>query len=361
MQINISDPITQTIYFSLALFVALILSIKKRVSHSFLSTQVSSELKGLAILAVIFSHLGYYLSSNNRFLFPLSISAGVGVNLFLFLSGYGLASSQIKNSYSIWQFYRRRLSKLYIPLWITLALLIGADYFFLHRSYSLTATVESLIGFFPQANLYINLDSPLWYFTMIIFYYLIFPLSFYKKFPLLSPLIILVVTYLLLYLNLPVNYSVKALYSLHTLAFPLGVLLGVVVAKDYLPKISINRFFRVITILILLAVFGYSSLYSGVGGQKEIEQAVSLLSMFSIVVVFILKRVDLKLLSLFGIYSYEIYLIHWPIYYRYGFLYQLMPAYLASILYLIMLLPLSFLLNRVVSLLLKGLKFPYAN
>jgi len=40
---------------------------------------VTQELKGLAILSIVFAHIAYMLVSDSRFLYPLSVAAGVGV------------------------------------------------------------------------------------------------------------------------------------------------------------------------------------------------------------------------------------------------------------------------------------------
>jgi peptidoglycan/LPS O-acetylase OafA/YrhL len=97
MQIEIINASTQNIIF-ITLFLAVLLrSVKKiQTNHSF-TPSTTEELKGIGILAVVFSHIGYFLVNDHRFLFPLSTIAGVGVNLFLFLSGMGLTFSSIKN------------------------------------------------------------------------------------------------------------------------------------------------------------------------------------------------------------------------------------------------------------------------
>lgn len=56
----------------------------------------SKELKGIAVIFVILSHFASYLNVSGLFkvLFPLG---GIGVALFLFLSGYGLTKSTLDN------------------------------------------------------------------------------------------------------------------------------------------------------------------------------------------------------------------------------------------------------------------------
>jgi peptidoglycan/LPS O-acetylase OafA/YrhL len=49
-----------------------------------------------------------------------------------------------------------------------------------------------------------------------------------------------------------------------------------------------------------------------------------------------------------GIYSFEIYLLHWPLLSRYNFLFKFLPAGLATFLYLPILLGLAYLMNKLI-------------
>lgn len=310
MLIKILDPVTQTIFFAVIFFGLLIASMKKSEDQSFFSKEVTNQLKGLAILAVLFSHIGYFLSSDIRFLYPFSVLGGVGVNIFLFLSGFGLTVSQLNSPLSPLSYYKKRLPRLYIPLWIVITVFIILDNIFLHRIYPVSEIINSYLGFFPRADLFSNIDSPLWYFTIILFYYLIFPLVFIKKIPLLSPFIILVISSFILNLNLPVNEDTLKLYKLHTLAFPLGITFGILYKKI---KLNLNNLLKYIILLTATIIFLYSAIHSGVGEGLKIEQGISLITTISAVIIFSFLKFNFKLLSIFGILSYEIYLIHCPI------------------------------------------------
>ena len=343
MQIKVLDPVGQTIIFALFFLTVLILSIKKS-TKAFFPLTATKELKGFAMLAIIFSHIGYFLSAQTQFLYPFSILAGVGVNLFLFLSGFGLTISALKNPLSIINFYKKRLLKLFIPLWMVIILLILTDLFFLGIKYPIQTMVQSFLGFFPSARIYESLDSPLWYFTMIFFYYLIFPLTFFKKYKYLSVLLIFAVSFFILQLKLPLDEGVLNLFKLHFIAFPLGVLFAVSTYK--IVNINYKQLLPLLPLLIVL--FIYSSFNSGVGQGKFIEQTISLLTMFSLILLFMIKNFQFRLFSLFGIFSYEIYLIHWPILYRYGLLYKLFPPSFATIFYLIIFLGLGFIIQKII-------------
>lgn len=359
MQIIIPDPIFQTTLFALLFIGALLLSARKANAGSFFDIALTNELKGVAILGVMFSHIGYFLSADTRFLYPFSIIAGVAVNLFLFLSGYGLTISSLRSNLSIVQFYTKRLKKLFLPLWLAITIFFLLDYLILHRSYPISTMVQSYLGFYPRADLWQSLDSPLWYFSLILFYYLLFPLVFWKRFPFLSPLVILLVSQILLQFPLPVQADVYKLYKLHFAAFPLGVALAVFYCRkdDYLKYIPLAikslaktvkpaaPFVRILLLIPLIYLFAYTAIYSGVGGDPKIEQSISLLTMFCLTAIFWLKQIRFKLLEVIGVFSYEIYLIHWPILSRFDFLYRNLPGFLATALYLAVFLALGWILQ----------------
>jgi len=356
MTISIDNTVGSTNIFIAIFVVVLLMSIGKQKNKDFFSEVVSQELKGFAILAIVFSHIGYFLSSDTRFLFPLSIMAGVGVDLFLLLSGYGLTISSFRKNLSVGQFYRRRLLKLFIPFWIVISFLFILDFLVLNESYSFSYVVNSIFGFFPSADLYSDLDSPLWYFTFILFYYLLFPLVFKKNYYWLSALAIYAASYSILKYESSYFVNVVHLYKIHLLAFPLGIILaGLCFNGDKLERVTgairrnllDNNISYYLVLAGLLFVSGYFAYYSNVGGDPLIAELTSLLVSFSVLGIFLIKKVDLKLFSLFGLYSYEIYLLHWPIMYRYDLFYGSLPGWLATILYLILFILPGWLLKKI--------------
>jgi len=340
MIVSINNPIQATWIISLVLGAALIVSLRRRRIIDWFPASLTTELKGAAILMIVLSHIGYFLVSDHRFLWPLSIMAGVGVNLFLFLSGFGLAASGLQKKLSVGRFYQRRLLKLFTPFWLALVVFLAADFFIIGKSYSFTFIWQGVLGIFTHADLYSDLNSPLWYFTLILLYYLLFPLVFFKRAPWLSAIILFIAGDWLIKMEPAFFDNVLHLYKVHIIAFPLGVLMAWAVTK--LPSAIIleklSKGWRALgyylVLLSLLAVFVYANINSGIGGTASKEQWMSILAILTIVLVFMIKKREFKLLSLFGLYSYEIYLWHWPILYRYNIFYGIMPDWLATILYL---------------------------
>jgi peptidoglycan/LPS O-acetylase OafA/YrhL len=358
MLINPPDAAFQTEIVILILAAALLGTLKFSRGERFFSLGITNQLKGLAILAIVFSHIGYFLSSNTRFLYPMSVLAGVGVNLFLFLSGFGLTTSSINKVLSPVQFYAKRLAKLFIPLWTILLIFYLLDFFILSKTYDLSSILLSFIGVFRQADLYKNLDSPLWYFTMILFYYLVYPWIFKRKLHLLSPIILIALSYLVLSLPLPLDYGVVGLYKVHSLAFPLGMAASILLHEKRVTQpihkaleyFKTKRFLSLLSksliVLCLTYIFCYTALHSGVGHGYSTEQTHSLITTGAIVLIFLISRFQTKVFNIFGKYSYEIYLLHWPILYRYDLIYKVLPAYLATLIYLLIFIGLGFVFQR---------------
>ena len=226
MRINIPDPVFQTTLFTIIFAFFVVLTVRKDAKPHELDHGHTDELKGLAILMVLFSHIGYFLSTDDRFLFPLSIAAGIGVNIFLFLSGFGLASSELRSKKTVKEFYTKRLKNIFVPMWLVLFLVLVLDYLLLGKAYEFTFIVKSTLGFFSVADISTSLNSPLWYFTFILFYYLTFPIIFRKDKPLVSAGLMMLLGFLFTKLNLPVTVDVLKLYQTHYLLFPLNGFCG---------------------------------------------------------------------------------------------------------------------------------------
>jgi len=355
---------TYIVIFILSFFLLITCQPKRKEDEGFSKT-LTQELKGLAILAIIFAHISYYLIGDAHFLFPLNAAVGVGVTLFLLLSGFGLTISAFKKKLSFIQFYRKRLSKLYLPVWLLIAIFLLLDYFILQRSYSLTYIIQSLLGFFPRADLALDLNSPLWYFTLIIFYYLLFPIVFSRRFTWLSALVIYLLSYLLLRWHPTALDEVVRLYRVHIIAFPLGVLIGSLVYKykgsssqkfinESLLKIKHLAFWQKILswplMIIFLSIFAYYAYNSNVGGAYYLEELTAILSSLALIIAFVIKDFRIPLLYWFGFFSYEIYLLHWPILSRFDIFYFWLPSAWATLAYLVFFILVAYIFRRLVGL-----------
>lgn len=378
---------TQTSLFAVFFILAVLLSYRRKNDSGALPKETSNELRGLAILGVIFTHLTYGLFWGSDFLFPFGIWGGVAVNLFFFLSGYGLAASAIYHPKPIVEFYQKRVVKIFLPLWLVLIALLLGDALILQRFYPFSEIVQAFLGYFPIANLFTNINSPLWFITPLIGYYVIFPLVFRPRHPFLSLLPIFAFSALAFYPGLPVSYQISQYYQVHAWAFPLGALLAVLLVspqtlclscprlekcflfKHFLAGLAGNQsenpskrlkplarlvlclknlppLVRWLLVAVLAYLAGYTAYYSGVGKGVFWESAYALFTMFCLLFLFMVKRGKFRLLEWVGVYSFEIYLWHWPLMSRYDIFYRFLPPWLATLLYLPLLLAVAWAFKR---------------
>lgn len=361
MAIPITAAVTQTRWVILALGAAIFLTLQKKPALA-LTKEATQELKGFAILAVLFAHIGYALVDDTQFLFPVSISAGVAVNLFLFLSGYGLARSSARVPLSALAFYRKRLQGLYLPFWIALIGVLALDAFRIGRTYPLAETIVAFLGFFPRADLLQDINSPLWYFTFIIGHYLLFPLAYRHARPIRSALAFGAISLTLPSFPWPILAGVQPLYKLHALAFPLGLFTAGLTRRfgahlDALHarwqawdrRVGRQAFLlRIGAASLLVIPFAFLSLNAAIGQGAWREQGVSLVTMAVVLLLFLVKPFESRFLKGMGAYSYEIYLLHWPLLSRHDGLYGWLPASVATVGWVGLLAGLGLALRRVV-------------
>ena len=370
MPITITNVPESNMIVIAVLIAVLLLTFRKSKHTEIFPISVTQELKGLGILTVVFAHFAYMLVTNAEFLFPLSIIAGVGVDLFLFMSGYGLSVGMLKRPMPVLDFYKRRLIKIFIPFWIALIFIFAADAIFLQINYPVPYMIQSFLGWFPTAIGFGDVNSPFWYITWMIMFYALYPIVFSTKRPWLSALILAVIATLLGVYN-PLDMGDNWLHRLHTLAFPLGIVAAwllmetkdkenklVTTLKNFRNNAS-NSMIHYVIIVVMLAIVVYMSLHTTanhwpkltalLGKGYFVDQFTSLVIMFAFIVIFSLKKFDNKFLSIYGLYSFEVYLIHWPLIGRYDIFFSYMPAWAAVLAWLVAFILISIVLQKMVT------------
>lgn len=367
MPITLTDDIYQTNLIVIAILIAVVLFTFRRAKHTDLfPVSVTQELKGLGILTVVFAHFAYMLVTNADFLFPLSIIAGVGVDLFLFMSGYGLTVGMLKKPLPVLEFYKRRVIKIFIPFWVAIILIFAANAIFLDIHYSVPYMIQSLLGWFPTAEGFNDVNSPFWYITWMMMFYILFPLVFSTKRPWLTAIVLSVIATLIGVYN-PLEMGDNWLHRLHTVAFSLGIIFAWLLfetkeKENKLVKVlkhfrNESKFMPYVIIALMLVVVVYMSLHTTanhwptltaiLGKGYFVDQLTSLVIMFAFIVIFSLKKFDNKFLSIYGLYSFEVYLIHWPLIGRYDIFFDILPAWAAVVAWMISFILISWLLQKI--------------
>ncbi len=119
--------------------------------------------KAIAIILVVFGHLGFVPNGG-----------ALGVSMFLVISGYGMAKSAEKNGYKLRGYWKKRIISVYIPFLVCSFFIVFLLYLtkcpILNNHYSV---VFGMLGF-PN-NPY---DPTMWFISFIFLMYLAFWCSF---------------------------------------------------------------------------------------------------------------------------------------------------------------------------------------
>lgn len=123
---------------------------KEKERYSLLSIRHTTLLRGWAILTVLFCHIGRALGVGK-----IQFIAGIGVSLFLILSGYGLHQSYKKNGLE--GFWSKRLFRVILPY------------------YAISFLLCFLLGELSGAKIVqILIFKPMWYISYLLVWYLLF-------------------------------------------------------------------------------------------------------------------------------------------------------------------------------------------
>jgi peptidoglycan/LPS O-acetylase OafA/YrhL len=157
------------------------------------------------------------------------------------------------------------------------------------------------------------------------------------------------------------------LHRLHTVAFSLGIVFAWLLfeTKDKENKlVKTLKHFRneakvmpLVVIALMLVVVVYMSLHTTssswptltaiLGQGFFVDQLTSLVIMFAFIVIFSLKKFDNKFFAIYGLYSFEVYLIHWPLIGRYDIFFDILPAWAAVVAWIISFILISWLLQKI--------------
>lgn len=311
-----------------------------------------TELMGIAILGVVLFHSQvdfselFYLSP---FQTIKSIGYG-GVDLFFFLSGFGLACGWLNKKYNLWGFYKRRIFRI-LPIYCFWMFLYGIIQLIVFNNFRVRGFIADFLGLgFLSGRNYNN-----WFIPALLICYLIFPfiISVFSSNTIRKLaskgiwLIILSTTFLPLGICLIlilVKANVLLIFFTRLPNFILGTFLGLALIRDNLKTLrDLNC--NLITLVSIL-VLGFCCLYLSFSVSPEINWLYGLwwypFILFTFPFCLILASLldgldqqfsDTKIFSCIheclcfcGQYSLEIYLVH-------GLVFQFSPYLHQAIVY----------------------------
>lgn len=270
---------------------------------------------GFAILWIMIYHMPGFASFFPQPLYFIFRIGYLGVDIFLFLSSYGLFYSLNKNK-SVKTFYKKRFSKI-LP-----------TYYFILIFFSLCNNIDiidflkncSFLGFYLPMLKWNSFD---WYTPAILLLYLVFPfifkhLNWIKKYSILLLVFLFTITYFIADYLIEKNLNTSLL--LFFTRIPIFIY-GAIYAKNENEILASNRFIINITLIII----GFVLLYNIDSLPEETVKKYGLqfypLLFITPNLLIVINQFNFEktkyiynVLSFCGKYSFELYLIHWNLY-----------------------------------------------
>lgn len=230
-----------------------------------------------------------------------------GVQIFIFLSGYGLYHSYVKNPKPFKFIYTRLQNNFYLMVFGLISFVV-IRYFFINQTYNnkdllwwffgKATSLDNLTSFFP-----IQINSPWWFFGLIIQLYIITPIliKIVNKWSWTGFFTICVVCYFILYLNIYTDLISINLFRNAPAHIP-EFTFGLIVAKQ--PLNFNNKW-----ILLLIPSFILTQIYSFLFPYSFIIITLTFLSIYTAIKSYLPNFINI-VLAFVGSISMIIFCIH---------------------------------------------------
>nr|CBX28906.1 hypothetical protein N47_B20520 [uncultured Desulfobacterium sp.] len=326
----------------------------KKTGYDFFDIPTTTSLRGVAVLFLLFGHLSIMCLQHQMF---FNIGGYWAVIIFLFISGYGLYQSyQLTNAKA--GFWKTRILKLYIPLWITLALFIILDDVLINLHHPLLEIILNFLGFHLNGIL-VRVNAVAWFVEYVMVLYFIFwivsKLPFSEELKLIVLFCLCFSVYAIIRLTPIRNYH--SIWLQYTIVFPTGVLFGKYrsVIRTFLPSKTRNRLFLIVPIFISIVVFyGWNEIVP-IRSSDVFRPIALILPLVLVSALIEMVNYQSAFLLFLGSYSYEIYLLHAPFMVKYDFFLYRKPLFAYFFAYLFGLIILSYILAKVSNMVNDGL------
>jgi len=274
--------------------------------------------RGFSILTIVFYH---YLSTSATGLMSKAVMfGGTGAHMFIILSGFGLTLSSY--SFSPLLFYKRRFYKILLPYYLFVTFLFG---------------VNQLYPYFPNSGIYAYLGhifaykmfdnsiigsygSHLWFISVIIQFYLVFPYLLRIKSRLGNKYFVIFASLLsMLYWGGIILFDLTQLRAFNSffLQYLWEFCIAMVLADHYRKTNYVFWDQKIITLLIVtvtgIGLMGLIATYGGTVGRilNDISAAVGYSGLVALTYAMTKKaKFVVVIFTYIGSISYELYLTH---------------------------------------------------
>lgn len=230
-----------------------------------------------------------------------------GVQIFIFLSGYGLSKSQLNKNSSFIPFIKKRFIRIY-PVFILVTIFaLFISHFFGNYQLSIKSLGSFILRLTPIINFIpgkaLNVSGPFWFYSMIIQLYLLFiPLIYLKKKNILYPTLFVLFCLIITITTNTFFHSIRlSLY--YTFIGNIGVFfLGIISASSTKSLIEYKTWIKLIVYVLALTIFYF-------GQKNEYFWHFTQISFLIITlpILKVLSKFDLKFVNFIGKYSMYIF------------------------------------------------------
>ena len=261
---------------------------------------LTRQIKGLAIILVVFGHLGI-----------IDFGAAWGVSLFLFLSGFGIYQSFRQKGLD--NYLLNRGVTIMVPFGLVMLFEIIADHLFFEKNYDVQVMVLTFLGMDYHATV----DPTMWYISFLLIWYIACYVIFQMQIPDSIRLLMLFFAGACLIFAHNHLFSKPVVSLYYTFYFPSGVLFSYYYARfsniGNKRKIIWLSLILSVCFLIFLVVHQYFSssnkfvliLSHYISCWMFVGCTVSIFLLLSQNII----RMNIKPLSFLGSLSYDLYLV----------------------------------------------------
>lgn len=282
--------------------------------------QATNACKGVALLLMLWHHLFRPYPQNGSTTHVLALVANVCLAMFIMLSGYGLAESVRDKNISLVDFYKRRLSKLYLNYWFVALVFIVIGAVFYDKTIETVYTgkvyrrfIAQMAGLQHWAPIGHGFNKQWWLMSLIVPLYLLFP--FIYQLTIRYRLWFIGFTFLPLIPVIPISLGVLQLWIF---PFALGIFLAssnaFVKISNHLHKLGLFRF------AVLAVLIGAVGTYRQIGPVFNDIKTDWLLGILIMILTFeatAIFHAAQVFLSFLGKHLFNIFLFHAFVYYYY--------------------------------------------
>lgn len=251
---------------------------------------------------VMIHHYAQYLCANgltnSLFYIVMSSQGGyLGVAIFFFLSGFGLMESESKSHMGIILFFKKRFLKIYLPvICVTIIWMFSAPLLLNNNPFTGYHISIGEGKTFVLSNILVNFgDGVLWFIKVLMVLYATFYIfSIILKLNSVAAIIFLAICAVTL------TFLYSPLEAISIPLFYLGVLVSFVNGKKYSTYIVLGCIFT-------LSIFEFIIFHK----TSHASHAITNLIVITLLgLVFSMKKIDIKVPSILGLLSFDIYLVH---------------------------------------------------